>query len=484
MVLGGGEGLGFGGTPSVTNTPQQISTDTWKSFSTGVGTSYGIKEDGTLWVWGRNSYGQLGDGTTTDRLVPTQIGTDTNWSSVQARNSFVVMATKTDGTVWYWGGRNYYGEYGNGSSYGTTYILTPTQTMGVCVTPPIGGSTYTNSTIGAVSGVNTDGTGVSVGDNVSLTGVVHCQNFINTGYDLTIIDSNNDGINLFSLVDVNGYIPTERDEIKVDGEIEQFNGMLRINPASITVLQQGAALQTPTSTTLLDETTESQLIRLENLELVNGETTWPSNGNIEVTNQVDTFTVQITAASVLAGTPTPEINFHLTGIGKQDDASNPFDSGYQIYPCSVDPFCDIDISTTLNNETISVNDTGLAYQWIDCADSSVIVGEIGEDFTPLVIGNYAVIITQGPCVDTSACVFVDVLGLEGNEFSGISVYPNPISDVLNISNENGTLVSVEMIDTKGSVIVASRVDSKSFSVNTGQLNSGIYILRFYHEFSG
>jgi hypothetical protein len=59
---------------------------------------------------------------------------------------------------------------------------------------------------------------------------------------------------------------------------------------------------------------------------------------------------------------------------------------------------------------------------------------------------------------------------------GISVFPNPISDELNISNENGTLVSVEMIDAKGSVVVASGEASKSFTFDTSELNSGVYIL--------
>lgn len=474
---GGGEGLGFGGTPSVTNTPQQLSTDKWKSFSTGFNTSYGIKEDGTLWVWGLNSHGQLGDGTTTDRLVPTQIGTDTNWSTVQARSSNVVMATKTDGTVWYWGGRNYYGEYGNGLSYGNTYILSPTQTQGICVTPTTGsGPSYTTSTIGVIKGNDPSGVGTSVGDSVALTGVVHCQNFSSSGYDITLIDSNNDGITLFSPTDINGYIPTEGDEIEVEGEITQVNGLIQIKPDNINVLQQGTTLQSPLLTTVLDETTESQLVRLENLELVNGEAMWPTDGNIEVTNTVDTFTVRVTATSTLAGTPTPGTYFHLTGLGKQNDASIPYDSGYQIYPCGVDPYCDIDNSTTLNNETLSVNDTGHTYQWINCADSSVITGETGEAFTPTANGDYAVIITQGPCVDTSACVFVDVLGIEDNELNGISVYPNPISDELNINNENGTVVSMEMIDAKGSVVVSTKAASKSFTFDTDELNSGVYIL--------
>src|SRR5690554_2994206 len=81
---GGGEGLGLGGSPYVTNTPQQITTDKWISFSTGFNTSFGIKDDGTLWAWGRNSRGQLGDSTTIDRLAPIQIGTDSTWSTVQA----------------------------------------------------------------------------------------------------------------------------------------------------------------------------------------------------------------------------------------------------------------------------------------------------------------------------------------------------------------------------------------------------------------
>ena len=129
---GGGNALGIGGSPNVTNIPQQISTDIWKSFSAGSGTSFGVKSDGTLWGWGVNTDGQLADGTTTNKNIPSQIGTDTNWHSVQARNFATTMAVKTDGTVWFWG-RNYNGEFGIGTSYDLNFYTTPQQTPGVCV---------------------------------------------------------------------------------------------------------------------------------------------------------------------------------------------------------------------------------------------------------------------------------------------------------------------------------------------------------------
>src|SRR5690554_4739537 len=60
---GNGVPMGVGGTPPVTNTPHQISTDKWISFSAGTNSSYAVRDDGTLWAWGLNSNGQLGDGT-------------------------------------------------------------------------------------------------------------------------------------------------------------------------------------------------------------------------------------------------------------------------------------------------------------------------------------------------------------------------------------------------------------------------------------
>ena len=86
----------------------------WQSISAGYTHSLGIKSNGTLWAWGDNSNGQLGDGTTTNRNVPTQVGTSNNWLKVSGGAQFSV-GIKTDGTLWAWGS-NQFGQLGDGTN--------------------------------------------------------------------------------------------------------------------------------------------------------------------------------------------------------------------------------------------------------------------------------------------------------------------------------------------------------------------------------
>lgn len=83
-----------------------------------------LKADGTLWAWGANHYGKLGDGTLVDKSTPTQIGVDTNWSAIAAGGHYSI-ALRANGTLWAWGG-NGYGEAGQWTLVSATN--SPTQT--------------------------------------------------------------------------------------------------------------------------------------------------------------------------------------------------------------------------------------------------------------------------------------------------------------------------------------------------------------------
>jgi alpha-tubulin suppressor-like RCC1 family protein len=88
----------------------------WSKVSMGVQSCIAIKTDGTLWTWGNNSFGQLGQNNTTVRSSPVQVGALTNWSGVSEApggNNFSA-AIKTDGTLWTWGA-GLFGALGQGN---------------------------------------------------------------------------------------------------------------------------------------------------------------------------------------------------------------------------------------------------------------------------------------------------------------------------------------------------------------------------------
>src|SRR4051812_25594641 len=75
-----GDGSGSG----VRVSPTQVNSATdWDSATVGYGHRCGLRSGG-LWCWGSNSFGEVGDGSHTQRLEPVQIGSATDWSNVSA----------------------------------------------------------------------------------------------------------------------------------------------------------------------------------------------------------------------------------------------------------------------------------------------------------------------------------------------------------------------------------------------------------------
>lgn len=107
--------LGNNSAVAYQTTPVQINSErNWAFVSAGEFHSLAIKKDGTLWAWGRNNYGQLGNNTTTQQNTPVQIGTDTNWLAISAGYDHN-LAIKSDKTLWAWG-RNNYAQIGNNTT--------------------------------------------------------------------------------------------------------------------------------------------------------------------------------------------------------------------------------------------------------------------------------------------------------------------------------------------------------------------------------
>jgi len=149
--------LGDGGTTSQLSPEAIQPSSTWTAVTAGTNFSLGIQSDGTLWAWGLNGSSQLGDGTTTTQLSPEQISPSNTWTAVSAGSNFTV-AIRSDSTLWAWGD-NTSGELGLGATGGTA--ISPQQVpSSLTWTAAAAGSNF-------VVAVRSDGTLWSWGNNAS-----------------------------------------------------------------------------------------------------------------------------------------------------------------------------------------------------------------------------------------------------------------------------------------------------------------------------
>ena len=145
------------GTMTQRNTPVQVSgLGEVTQIAAGNNHSLALKADGSVWGWGYNAYGQLGDGTTVNRNTPVAVS-DLGEITQIAAGHLHSLALKADGSVWGWG-HNYYGQLGDGTSIDRN---TPVQASGLSGVTQIAAG-YLHSLA-----VKTDGTLWAWGYNVS-----------------------------------------------------------------------------------------------------------------------------------------------------------------------------------------------------------------------------------------------------------------------------------------------------------------------------
>jgi len=110
--------------PSARSSPTQIPGTTWSSLAGGWNAMAAVKTDNTLWIWGNNQYGELGQNNLVQYSSPIQIP-GTNWSSASS-GAANFMARKTDGTLWSWG----YGTHGRLAQNNNVAHSSPVQIPG------------------------------------------------------------------------------------------------------------------------------------------------------------------------------------------------------------------------------------------------------------------------------------------------------------------------------------------------------------------
>ncbi|CAM4361390.1 T9SS type A sorting domain-containing protein [Flavobacterium terrigena] len=139
----------------------------------------------------------------------------------------------------------------------------------------------------------------------------------------------------------------------------------------------------------------------------------------------------------------------------------------------------IDNNVTLALGILEAVQTGATYQWYQCPNT-ILSGETNQTFTPTVVGDYKVEITVGGCTNTSACVTVAILDNESFDSTNFICYPNPTSDILNISNNN-IIDEVNVINMLGQEIISTQFKSKEIQLNLSTLPAATYFIKVTSE---
>ena len=139
----------------------------------------------------------------------------------------------------------------------------------------------------------------------------------------------------------------------------------------------------------------------------------------------------------------------------------------------------IDNTVTKNGVTLTANEVGANYQWVDCNNSySVISGANNQSFTATSIGNYAVEITKNSCVDTSICYSITNIGIIENSFGDKLVfYPNPTSGIVNLEfGSNFKNVQIIIRNSQGKLVKQQEFKKEQNISIEIEGSKGIYLI--------
>lgn len=211
-------------------------------------------------------------------------------------------------------------------------------------------SEYEVSDIAPLRAIDADGVAQNLDKKVEISGVAHGLNLRSNGLQFTLIDGNGDGIGLFSLNSNFGITYAEGQGMTVRGVVGQYNGLTQVVVDTAYVTSEDNALVTPTEVSVLDESTESQLVTIAGELTFVDASQWGNDGksfNIELTDGTNTYLMRVDRNTDLAGMEAPMTPAKVTGIGGQFDRDAPYDSGYQIFPRSA---ADIVFVTSVEDE--------------------------------------------------------------------------------------------------------------------------------------
>ncbi|MFN7044304.1 MAG: T9SS type A sorting domain-containing protein [Flavobacterium sp.] len=131
------------------------------------------------------------------------------------------------------------------------------------------------------------------------------------------------------------------------------------------------------------------------------------------------------------------------------------------------------------DDTLTASETGATYQWYTCTAGpvyTIIPGATSQSYTATAIGSYAVDVTLNGCTSRSTCFDVTTLGTSSFDMSALTVYPNPVLDILSI-RYNEEITAINVYDLSGRLVKQVTPNQTEVEVNMSELAAAMYIVK-------
>lgn len=131
------------------------------------------------------------------------------------------------------------------------------------------------------------------------------------------------------------------------------------------------------------------------------------------------------------------------------------------------------------DDTLTAAEAGATYQWYTCSAGpvyTIIPGETSQSYTATAIGSYAVDVTKNGCTTRSTCFDVTTLGTSSFDMNALTVYPNPVVDILSI-RYNEEITAINVYDLSGRLVKQITPNQTEVEVNMFELAAAMYIVK-------
>ena len=148
-----------------------------------------------------------------------------------------------------------------------------------------------------------------------------------------------------------------------------------------------------------------------------------------------------------------------------------------IITVNVNPFSAGSTFIQQNQDSLYITDFYISYQWYDCANQQIVPGETNQVFENYPIGEFALIVESGGCIDTTDCHVTSSTSLNGYDKNEIVIYPNPSEGAFTLLSRNNQIISsIQIFDLQGNLVYSNEeCGSNKIQINP-ELSSGKYIV--------